>query len=83
MRTKVDKEIKLNQILRDEIEKKTRFKTKYIAIKSLRIKFHIINKLHNIFKFFTTSGKCFSFKIKRKHFLENKSNFSLTGNVFR
>jgi len=34
IRTKVDIKIKLNQILRDEIEKKT----KYIAIKSLRIK---------------------------------------------
>jgi hypothetical protein len=33
---KVDIKIKLNQILRDEIEKKKRFKTKYIAIKSLR-----------------------------------------------
>jgi hypothetical protein len=37
MRTKVDIKIKLNQILRDEIEKK-RLKTKYIAIKSLRTK---------------------------------------------
>jgi hypothetical protein len=35
--------IKLNQILRDKIKKK-RFKTKYIAIKSLRIKFNVINK---------------------------------------
>jgi len=42
MRTKVDLKIKLNQILRDEIEKK--FKTKYIAIKSLSIKFDIISK---------------------------------------
>jgi hypothetical protein len=31
MRTKVDIKIKLNQILRDKIEKK-RFKTEYIAI---------------------------------------------------
>ena len=43
IRTKVDIKIKSNQILRDEIEKK-RFKTKYIAIKSLRTKFDIINK---------------------------------------
>jgi hypothetical protein len=43
IRTKVDIKIKLNQILRDEIEKK-RFKTKYIAIKSLRTKFDIISK---------------------------------------
>jgi hypothetical protein len=43
MRIKVDIKIKLNQILRDEIEKK-RFKTKYITIKSLRIKFDIISK---------------------------------------
>jgi len=35
--------IKLNQILRDKIKKK-RFKTKYIAIKNLRIKFNVINK---------------------------------------
>ena len=34
--------IKLNQILRDEIEKK--IKNKYIAIKRLRIKIDIINK---------------------------------------
>jgi len=32
-----------NQILRDEIEKKI-FKTKYIAIKSLRIKFNVTRK---------------------------------------
>jgi len=42
MRIKVDIKIKLNQILRDKIEKK--FKIKYIAIKSLRTKFNIINK---------------------------------------
>jgi hypothetical protein len=45
MRIKVKIKIKLNQILKGEIEKKRRrFKTKYIAIKSLRIKFIIINK---------------------------------------
>jgi len=46
MRTKVDIKVKLNQILRDEIEKQIqkRIKTKYIAIKRLRIKFDIINK---------------------------------------
>jgi hypothetical protein len=43
MGSKVDIKIKFNQILEDEIEKK-RFKTKYIAIKRLRIKFDIINK---------------------------------------
>jgi hypothetical protein len=43
MRTKVKIKIKLNQILRGEIKKK-RFKTKYIAIKSLRTKFIIISK---------------------------------------
>jgi hypothetical protein len=43
IRTKVDIKIKSNQILRDEIEKK-RFKTKYIAIKSLRTKFDRISK---------------------------------------
>jgi hypothetical protein len=43
MRTKVKIKIKLNQTLRGEIKKK-RFKTKYIAIKSLRIKFIIISK---------------------------------------
>jgi hypothetical protein len=42
MRTKVDIKIKLNQIQKGEIEKK--FKTKYIAIKSLRTKFDIISK---------------------------------------
>jgi hypothetical protein len=41
---KVDIKIKLNQILRDEIEEKKRFKTKYIAIKRLNIKVDIINK---------------------------------------
>jgi hypothetical protein len=44
MRTKVNIKIKLNQILRGEIEKKKRFKTKDIAIKSLRTKYIIINK---------------------------------------
>jgi hypothetical protein len=43
MRTKIDIKIKLNQIIRDEIKKK-RFKTRYIAIRSLRIKFDIISK---------------------------------------
>jgi len=42
MRTKIDIKIKLNQILKGKIKKK--FKTKYIATKSLRIKFNIINK---------------------------------------
>jgi hypothetical protein len=43
IKTKVNIKIKLNQILRGEIEQK-KFKTKYIAIKRLRIKFFIINK---------------------------------------
>jgi len=43
MRIKVDIKIKLNQILRDGISKK-RLQVKYIAIKSLRIKFDIISK---------------------------------------
>jgi len=42
IRTKVNIKIKLNQILRDKIEKK--IQTKYILIKSLRINFDIINK---------------------------------------
>ena len=41
IKIKVDIKIKLNQILRDEIEKK-KFKINYIAIKSLRTKFNII-----------------------------------------
>jgi hypothetical protein len=41
--TKISIKIKLNQILRDEIEKKW-FKTEYIAIKSSRIAFYNINK---------------------------------------
>jgi hypothetical protein len=44
MRIKINIKIKLNQILRDEIEKKKRFKTKYIAIKSLRTKFDVTRK---------------------------------------
>jgi len=44
MRTKVYIKIKLNQILKDEIEIKKEFKTKYITIKKLRTKFNIINK---------------------------------------
>jgi hypothetical protein len=46
MRTKVDIKVKLNQILRDEIEKQIqkRIKTKCIVIKRLRTKFDIINK---------------------------------------
>jgi hypothetical protein len=44
MRTKVYIKIKLNQILREQIEKnKIKIKTKYIAIKRLMIKFNIIN----------------------------------------
>jgi len=42
MRINVNIKIKLNQILRDEIEKK--IQAKYISIKNLRIKFDIINK---------------------------------------
>jgi hypothetical protein len=42
-RTKVNIKIKLNQILRDKIEKK-KIQTKYIAIKNLRTKFDIISK---------------------------------------
>ena len=42
IRTKFNIKIKLNQILRDEIEKK--IQTKYKAIKSLRTKFDIIRK---------------------------------------
>jgi len=44
MRTNINIKIKLNQILRDEIKEKKRFITKYITIKSLRIKFDIISK---------------------------------------
>jgi hypothetical protein len=40
---KVNIKIKLNQILKDEIKKK-KIQTKYISIKSLRIKFDIISK---------------------------------------
>jgi hypothetical protein len=43
IKTKVNIKIKLNQILRDKTKKKI-FKTKYIAIKSLRTKFDIISK---------------------------------------
>jgi hypothetical protein len=42
MRPKVDIKFKLNQIIRDEIEKK--IKTKYIENKRLRTKFNTINK---------------------------------------
>jgi len=43
IKIKINIKIKSNQILRDKIKKK-RFKTKYIVIKSLRIKFNIISK---------------------------------------
>jgi len=43
IRTNVNIKIKSNQILRGEIEEK-RFKTEYIAIKSIRTKFVIISK---------------------------------------
>ena len=43
IRIKVNIKIKLNQILRYESKKK-KIQTKYIAIKSLRTKFNIINK---------------------------------------
>jgi hypothetical protein len=42
IRTKINIKIKLNQNLRDEIKKKNQ--TKYISIKSLMIKFDIINQ---------------------------------------
>ena len=42
IRIKVNIKIKLNQILKDESEKKNQ--TKYLAIKSLSTKFDIINK---------------------------------------
>jgi hypothetical protein len=42
IKNKVVIKIKLNQVLRDETEKK--IKTKYITIKSLRIKFDKISK---------------------------------------
>jgi hypothetical protein len=58
--------------------KKKRFKTEYIAIKNLRTKFIIISKEYDISNFFATSGKCFSLKIKGKHFPENQVNFFLT-----
>jgi hypothetical protein len=67
MRIKINKKIKLNQILRDEIEKK-RIQTKYISIKSLSIKFDIISKQYDIFNFFTTSEKCFPSQNKMKTF---------------
>jgi hypothetical protein len=45
MRIKVDIKVKLNEILRVDIEEKKRIQNKiYIAIKRLRIKFDIINK---------------------------------------
>jgi hypothetical protein len=47
----------------------------YIAIKSLRTKFDIIGKEYDIFKFFTTSRKCFPSKIKGKYFPENQAKF--------
>jgi hypothetical protein len=82
MKTKINIKIKLNQILRGEIGKKKEFKTKYIAIKSLMIKFVIINKLYDISKFIITSGKCFPSKIKEKHFLENQAKFLFDWKVF-
>ena len=82
MKTKINIKIKLNQILRGEIRKKKEFKTKYIAIKSLMIKFVIINKLYDISKFITTSGKCFPSKIKGKHFPENQAKFLFDWKVF-
>jgi hypothetical protein len=74
IRTKVDIKIKLDQILRNEIEKK-RFKIKYITIKSLKTKFDIINKKHDISKFFITFKKCFPPKIKGKYFPGNQTKF--------
>jgi hypothetical protein len=54
----------------------------YIAIKSLRTKFDIISKYYDIFKFFTTSGKCFLPKIKGKHFPKNQVKFFFYSKVF-
>ena len=43
--TRVNIKIKLNQVIRNEIEKNIKkFKTKYITVKRLRIKFDMINK---------------------------------------
>jgi hypothetical protein len=44
----------------------------------LRTKFIIISKEYDISNFFATSGKCFSLKIKGKHFPENQVKFFLT-----
>jgi hypothetical protein len=41
----------------------------------------IENKL-DISKFFTTSGKCFSSKIKGKHFSKNQAKFSFDWKLF-
>jgi uncharacterized protein with gpF-like domain len=82
IRTKVNIKIKLNQIIRDKIEKKKRFKIKYITIKSLRTKFDIISKEYDIYKFFTTSEKYFPPKIKGKYFPENQTKFSFNWKVF-
>jgi hypothetical protein len=63
MRIKINTKIKLNQILRDEIEKK-RIQTKYISIKSLRIKFDIISKQYDILIFLQLLKSVFRPKIK-------------------
>jgi len=52
-----------------------KIKTKYIAIKNLRIKFVIINKQYDISKFFTTSENRFPPKIKGKHFSVDQIKF--------
>ena len=46
------------------------------------IKFVIINKLYDISKFLTTSGKCFPSKIKEKYFPENQAKFLFDWKVF-
>jgi len=61
---------------------KKKIQTKYISIKSLRIKFDIINKKYDISNFFTTFEKCFPPKIKGKHFSGNQAKFSFDWKVF-
>jgi hypothetical protein len=45
---------------------KKKLKTKYIAIKRLKIKFDIINKLQDIFYFFASSRKMYFAKNNKK-----------------
>jgi len=74
MRIKVDIKINLNQILRDGIEKK-KIQSKIYRNEKFGDQIWYNQQITWYFKIFTISVKCFSSKIKEKHFPRNQVKF--------